>query len=86
MFRAACTRVATQLTDIVPGTSDHRINDFPGFEAPEWLAKQKFEKEARSTFKGKVVSLYTGLFLQLCFVHPIRTSRSVILVGHRARS
>ncbi|PIL30680.1 hypothetical protein GSI_07384 [Ganoderma sinense ZZ0214-1] len=51
--------------------SDHRINDFPGYESPEWLKKQKVEGEARNTLKGKVIALYTSLFLELGFVHPI---------------
>ena len=74
-----------KLTAIASGTSDHRINEFDGYESPEWLGKQKLEKEARSTFKGKVIAIYTSLFFELGFVHPIRTSRLVIPLCHGAR-
>ena len=60
--------------DCVRGGSDHRINDFPGYESPEWLAKQKLAKEARSAFKGKVIAVYTSLFFEVGFVNPIRMS------------
>ncbi|KAI1791501.1 NAD(P)-binding protein [Ganoderma leucocontextum] len=50
---------------------DHRINDFPGYESPEFLVKQKLAKEARSSFKGKVIALYTALFFEVGFAHPI---------------
>ena len=55
--------------------SDHRINDFPGYEAEGWKAKQEIAKETRSAFKGKVIALYTSAFLELVFAYPLRTSR-----------
>ena len=49
--------------------SDHRLNDFPGGDHPEWEAKRELEKEARALAgdKTKVFSVYNGLFLEGAF-------------------
>jgi len=46
--------------------SDHRLNDFPGWDDVLWLAKEKHVHKAREIAKGKVkiIALYTGLFLE----------------------
>ncbi|KAI0333181.1 NAD-P-binding protein [Cubamyces sp. BRFM 1775] len=45
--------------------SDHKINDFPGYEHPGWLGKQKAATETRKVLSGrKVIALYPSLFLE----------------------
>ncbi|KAH8116734.1 NAD-binding protein [Phellopilus nigrolimitatus] len=49
--------------------SDHRLNDFPGYDHEEWVKKSKHVSYVRelATRKGcdmKVISVYTGLFLE----------------------
>ncbi|KAH9922257.1 uncharacterized protein B0H18DRAFT_1018780 [Fomitopsis serialis] len=47
--------------------SDHRINDFPGWDDPDWLFKGQHARKYRQlgASKTKVVSLYNGLFLEI---------------------
>lgn len=48
--------------------SDHRLNDFPGFDHEEWDKKRKHMAYATdlATKMGdvKVIAVYTGLFLE----------------------
>ncbi|KAH9890549.1 NAD-P-binding protein [Cubamyces lactineus] len=45
--------------------SDHKINDFPGYEHPGWLEKQEIAAETRKLLSGrKVIALYPSLFLE----------------------
>ena len=55
---------------------DHRLNDFQGYDHPAWDVKRSHEKQAREFvasagagggMKMKVISLYTGLFLEDSF-------------------
>jgi len=45
---------------------DHRANDFPGYDHPDWIHKAEHARSARERGKGaiKVVAVYTGLFLE----------------------
>ncbi|KAH9949131.1 hypothetical protein B0H21DRAFT_729657 [Amylocystis lapponica] len=45
---------------------DHRLNDFPGYDHPDWIHKAEHARRARERGKGdiKVISVYTGLFLE----------------------
>ncbi|KZT68006.1 NAD(P)-binding protein [Daedalea quercina L-15889] len=47
--------------------SDHRINDFPGWDDPGWLWKGQHARKYRQLGAGKtkVVALYNGLFLEI---------------------
>lgn len=50
--------------------SDHRLNDFGDFENKEWIKKQEHLRYVQKISEGKdlkVVSVYTGLFLELSF-------------------
>ncbi|EPT02603.1 NAD-binding protein [Fomitopsis schrenkii] len=46
--------------------TDHRINDFPGYDAADWMFKGQHTRKYRQLGAGKtrVVSVYTGLFLE----------------------
>ncbi|KAI0373207.1 NAD-P-binding protein [Pilatotrama ljubarskyi] len=45
--------------------SDHRVNDFPGYEHPEWIRKQEIAAETRAKLQGKkVIAPYTSVFLE----------------------
>ncbi|KAI0642076.1 NAD(P)-binding protein [Trametes meyenii] len=45
--------------------SDYRINDFPGYDHPDWLRKVKIGAESRQRLKGrKVIGLFTGAFAE----------------------
>ncbi|KAI1791498.1 hypothetical protein LXA43DRAFT_1139663 [Ganoderma leucocontextum] len=48
---------------------DHRQNDFPGYDYPEWEAKHLHANQARALGGNttKVLSLYNGLFLENAF-------------------
>ncbi|KAI8999109.1 hypothetical protein BD414DRAFT_477005 [Trametes punicea] len=49
--------------------TDHRINDFPGYDHPRWLNKQKIAAETRKQLKGKkVIAVYTSLLLDYALV------------------
>lgn len=68
--------------------SDHRQNDFPGYDHPIWEEKRLLEAQARALGGNttKVISLYTGLFLegafqvstllQLCLIYRISRRRT----------
>lgn len=55
-------------------SSDHRINDFPGFDDADWVFKGQHARKYRQLGAGKtrVVSVYTGLFLEI-LISPFRT-------------
>ena len=57
-------------------SSDHRVLDFPGFEPAEWERQQALARDARRSFAGKVIALYTSLFFELAMGHPDRKSKS----------
>ncbi|KAI0355070.1 NAD-P-binding protein [Trametes cingulata] len=43
---------------------DHRINDFPGYDHPEWIHKRKVAAETRAKLHGKkVIAVYTSGFM-----------------------
>ncbi|KAH9857543.1 NAD-P-binding protein [Lenzites betulinus] len=49
---------------------DHRKNDFPGYDHPDWDVKRELAAHARETARGtptKVIALYTGLLIELTF-------------------
>ena len=50
--------------------------DFPGFEPVEWQRQQALARDARRSFAGKVIALYTSLFFELAMGHPVRKSKS----------
>lgn len=54
--------------------SDHRLVDFSGYEKPEWERKKTIAAEVRALAKDKtkVISLYTGIFLDF-LLSPYRT-------------
>ncbi|PCH43147.1 hypothetical protein WOLCODRAFT_90172 [Wolfiporia cocos MD-104 SS10] len=49
--------------------SDHRLNDFPGWDDLGWNSKREHVRKARELAKGKVkiIALYTGLFQEGTF-------------------
>ena len=59
-------------------TSDHRINDFPGFDDADWVFKGQHARKYRQLGAGKtrVISVYTGLFLEI-LISPFRTSSTM---------
>ena len=62
---------------------DHRLNDFPGYEHPEWLYKrvQTAKIDAALRGKTKVINVITGLFLGYIFL-PGRTSPVCSPISH----
>ncbi|EJD02544.1 NAD-binding protein [Fomitiporia mediterranea MF3/22] len=50
---------------------DHRLNDFPGFDHPEWIKKRKHldyvNEIAAKKGDVKIISVYNGLFLEDSF-------------------
>ena len=50
-------------------SSDHRLNDFPGYDHPDWDIKREHAKEAKEAAGEtmKVISVYTSLFLEDSF-------------------
>nr|VWO94474.1 Nucleoside-diphosphate-sugar epimerase [Ganoderma boninense] len=51
--------------------ADHRHLNFPGIENVEWVRRQALAREARRSFRGKVIALYTSLFFELAMAHPV---------------
>lgn len=51
---------------------DHRLNDFPGFDHPEWDKKRAHiefaeglaKEAAEAGHEVKIISVYSGLFLE----------------------
>lgn len=56
---------------------DHRHLEFRGFEPIEWQRRKALAREARRSFAGKVIALYTNLFFELAMAHPVRKSVSL---------
>ncbi|PIL27913.1 hypothetical protein GSI_09948 [Ganoderma sinense ZZ0214-1] len=46
-------------------------SQLPGFEPAEWQRHQAPAREARPSFRGKVIALYTSLFFELAMAHPV---------------
>ncbi|PIL27917.1 hypothetical protein GSI_09952 [Ganoderma sinense ZZ0214-1] len=53
--------------------ADHRHLSSPGFgfEPAEWQRRRALAREARRSFRGKVIALYTSLFFELAMAHPV---------------
>ncbi|OCH93284.1 NAD(P)-binding protein [Obba rivulosa] len=51
---------------------DHQLNDFPGFEHSDWAKKKAHESRVRERAgsKMKVISVYSGLFLEEALNFP----------------
>ncbi|KAI0737950.1 NAD-P-binding protein [Daedaleopsis nitida] len=68
----AVVRSSTKVYFLSEYGVDHRLNDFPGYEHPEWSGKQDLAARARGQAKGKkIIALYTGPFLEIVFAGPI---------------
>ena len=75
MRSLAIHRSARYNTEVDVDNSDHRTHDFPGWEGPEWEFKGQHVRKYRQLGAGKtrVISVYTGLFLEV-LISPFRAS------------
>lgn len=53
--------------------SDHRLNDFPGWDYPDWVFKSEHTRRYRELGAGKtrVIAVYPGFFLEI-LINPFR--------------
>ena len=63
--------------------SDHKINDFPGYEHPGWLGKQEAAAETRKLLSGtKVIALYPSLFLEFATTVSVHFACKLLGLKH----
>ncbi|TDL24323.1 hypothetical protein BD410DRAFT_786439 [Rickenella mellea] len=70
-------------------SSDHRLNDFPGYEHSEWTTKRAHVERAKQLGAGKmkIISLYTGAFLEMIVsVSPLTFLLWVVLITKQSNS